>query len=159
MAIYYSDQYTIMRAGELLPVSDWGGKLRIMNFNFIAQESITALDLIVLVKLPPGRVIFQGAQSWKNYYLTPDNLDIYIGWGEYKAPTGVTVAGDAFGIDGGDNPTEGSAPQGSIMGNDLPNYGRRKVFESSTGVDIVVSSDAIMAATNFITGHVAYTLD
>lgn len=159
MAIIYSDQYTLRNSGELIPVSDWGGKIRIMNFNFIALGTLQIGDFIYLVKLPPGRVIFYGSLSWKAYFNSAEG-DLYIGWGNYKSPANQVVAGTIDGIDR-DEGIAASVPVEGIMGSEpgIKANGRDKVFESSTGIDIVVSSDITISAGNYIRGHIAYTLD
>lgn len=161
MTTWYSDQMANIVAVPSVknPVGDLSGKLRSARVTWAKNSSAgEATDIIEICKLPAGRVRVLGKLSYLYHDMTTGSNFLDIGWKAYTDLDGVAVDANPDGLDDNINvETAGSINIGTVAA--VLAVGNEKVFESQTGVILIVTSVEIIAALDSIYGTIVYVTD
>ena len=134
------------------------GKLRSLTFTHDQDGVGDAGSVIVLGKLPAGRVKIIGGLSRFYCNIVASSATIDIGWQAYNNTSGTAVAADPDGmVDGLDVDTVGyQTMEGNTAATKL--LGGNHSFSSRDGVVIAVKSVAALAASDDVDGYITYVV-
>ena len=135
------------------------GKLRTLSFTFDQDGVGDAGSMIVLGKLPAGKVKIIGGLSRFYCNIVASLATIDIGWQAYTSVDGAAVALDVDGmVDGLDVDTVGyQTMEGNTAATKL--LGGNHTFHSRDGVVITVKSIAALANSDDLSGVITYIVD
>ena len=156
-----STEYAATLATPLVKASTRSntGKLRTLAFSFNQDGVGDAGSIIVLGKLPAGRVKIIGGLSRFYCNIVASSATIDIGWQAYEDTNGTTVAADPDGmVDGLDVDTVGyQTMEGNTAATKL--LGGNHKFDSKDGVVIQIKSIQALANDDDVDGVITYVLD
>ncbi|MBF0189066.1 MAG: hypothetical protein HQL50_14180 [Magnetococcales bacterium] len=96
-----STEYAALLAGSTQETTAYGGRLRFMSITFAQSGAGDANSLVMLGKLPPGRIKLVGPLSFLRVGALGAGRTLDVGWSAYTDVSGSAVSADEDGLDDG----------------------------------------------------------